>query len=194
MLLNAEKSEIKCSSAPLCELGREVSLARLKAFSRIENLEIREISGTSPVLGFWMCFIMLLGKPMKIIFKAHFGLRNGKNLLRQALGLNPDEILDPQVVDFMKEFCNLTGGAMKSALERQKIETGLSIPLATRGIDEIFDLFLCKGAVTDRWCIGNSDLFINCSLLTEVYDPSNLDQFSLAAARKMIEKESGVQF
>ena len=82
----------------------------------------------------------------------------------------PDEIQPNQVADFVKEFCNLTAGNIKQALEKSSVLTGISLPLVTRGFDELVFASTGPQYLRDQWRIAMAEVFLDCSVITEIYD------------------------
>ncbi|MFY7931000.1 MAG: hypothetical protein ACOVS5_19185, partial [Oligoflexus sp.] len=86
----------------------------------------------------WMSFILLAGEGGKIMFKAHYSSADIQGLVARALNKDVDKINRQLTSDFMREYCNLTAGVIKARLAEVGIHTGLSIPIVTRGFDEIW--------------------------------------------------------
>jgi hypothetical protein len=90
------------------------------------------------VYAHWMSFILLAGEGGKITFKAHYSSSDIQGLVARALNKDMDKINSDLIGDFMREYCNLTAGVIKARLAEVGIHTGLSIPIVTRGFDEIW--------------------------------------------------------
>jgi len=59
-------------------------------------------------------------------------------LASRPYGEDPSAVTPEQGADFMKELCNLVSGALKRVFSGAGIQAGISLPLLTRGFDEIF--------------------------------------------------------
>ncbi|MCX6128023.1 MAG: hypothetical protein NTX25_03035 [Proteobacteria bacterium] len=100
--------------------------------------ELAHNSNRLTVHAHWMAFILLAGEGGKITFKAHYSSGDIQSIVALALNKNLDEINSDLISDFMREYCNLTAGFIKSRLAQVGIHAGLSIPIVTRGFDEIW--------------------------------------------------------
>ena len=56
----------------------------------------------------------------------------------KTLSSTKENILTSRILDFFKEYCNLTAGNIKIALAANNIKVGISLPILARGFDEIF--------------------------------------------------------
>lgn len=146
------------------------------------------------VLAHWMSLILISGRALRVTLKAHFMSADAKVLACEVYGKKPEEIEVAQASDFIKEFSNLSGGALKKAMEGDDSPLGISLPLVMRGADEIF--FPMAGqdvAFIDRWKIYNAHTSIICSAIVEIYDfaalqaiPTNIDD--------MDSSDDGIEF
>lgn len=183
------------SSEKLKSLVRALSLSRLQACSGLKDLRVEPCETTLPVFGHWMSLIMVAGPCLKIFFKAHYLTDEARALSRNVIGKPTAEIDGARASDFMKEYCNLTAGALKNALGEQQIDAGISLPLLTRGFDEIFSpLPDEKTSFLDRWRIVAPDSGVNCSCLIEVYDDSRLKTLDVARAQNSVKDDGEVEF
>ncbi|MES2207091.1 MAG: hypothetical protein V4525_09895 [Pseudomonadota bacterium] len=74
---------------------------------------------------------------LRIVIKVHFNPGQLRRY-RQAKESDDIAITDRQLIDYIKEFCNQLGGKICRAFDAHQIFMGMSIPLCTRGIYEIY--------------------------------------------------------
>ncbi|SME98162.1 hypothetical protein [Pseudobacteriovorax antillogorgiicola] len=93
----------------------------------------------SSIFGHWMTLIIISGKKLKICLKTHFNTAEGFYLLEQStIGRKKRSEADLlRSFDFMKELSNEVAGRIKSSLGSENSAIGLSLPLLTRGFDEV---------------------------------------------------------
>ncbi len=125
----------------LQRLVRFASLERMKTVAQREDIEDEDqtfLPDRLQVYAHWMAFILLAGDGGKIMFKAHFTSTDIQSLVARALRKDIDRVNRQLISDFMREYCNLTAGVIKARLLDVGVHTGLSIPIVTRGFDEIW--------------------------------------------------------
>jgi hypothetical protein len=128
-------------SEKLQKLVRFASLERMKSVALRQDIiaeELAYVANRLTVHAHWMAFILLAGEGGTITFKAHYSSSNIQSLVALALNKDIDKINSELISDFMREYCNLTAGVIKTKLADVGISTGLSIPIVTRGFDEIW--------------------------------------------------------
>ncbi|MCM2281410.1 MAG: hypothetical protein NDI61_06135 [Bdellovibrionaceae bacterium] len=136
-----EDSQIQAAFENFKNVLRTVTAKSLKDHSQMTDVEVGEVSGRSTcVYGHSMALILVAGGGIRLTFKAHYNRfdieKIGANVLKYAKG----KPIDRQVNDYMREYCNLSGGALKAALTGAGVGAGMSLPLVTRGFDEVFVL------------------------------------------------------
>lgn len=89
------------------------------------------------VYGHWMTFILVCGKDIQVTMGVHYLSKYGKMLAGTALKREVDLIKKHHLADFFREYCNLCAGEVKAILTGHGMPVGLSLPLNTRGTDEI---------------------------------------------------------
>ncbi len=132
----------------------------------------------------WAAIILVSGGDYRLTFKVHFTLLQATKF---AIDGNDSETptLDPAKVkimsfDYMKEFCNLYAGSLKRAFADANISVGISLPLLTRGFDEVFfpkaDF---KNTFEVFWDILNDLGGVRCSLFVEVINADNFKSLNI---------------
>tara|TARA_Y100000591_G_C21687238_1_gene621174 strand:- start:34 stop:639 length:606 start_codon:yes stop_codon:yes gene_type:complete len=166
----------------LKNLFRDLSLKRLKKHSFIDFItqnDVKRIIENNQECQ-WVSVIFVKGENVQFIFKAQFVTEDAKHFAAKAYG-KPNESKDinkHQADEFIKEFCNLMGGGIKEQLEKNGVKTIMSLPLLTRGQDDVFfspnssetyeDLFL------DKWELQLEGKSLICEAFAEIYDKETL--------------------
>ncbi len=159
------------------DIAKQVSLSRLKSYSKIEDVELQAVKSEVGVYGHWMAIILLFGRSIKITIKTHFRMDATRSFAARAFGTDQSQLTDSQARDFAKEYCNLTAGALKRIFEDQKEDVGISLPLLTRGFDEIFTQGNQQVETTegvDYWSLKFGDRELIVSAQVDIYDPASL--------------------
>ena len=81
--------------------------------------------------GFWMSLILISGSIGRITFKVFYYSHEIATIAANALQKDSSQISTEQSGDFVKEFCNLTAGAIKKIFEENGFRVGISLPLIT---------------------------------------------------------------
>jgi len=126
----------------LKELCREISLTRLKKHSYIDIITQEDVKRkiTPDQESQWISVIFVKGDNLKFSFKTQFITEDVKHFASQAYGESKtdEQINKRQIDEFIKEFCNLMGGGVKEHFEKNGLNTQMSLPLLTRGQDNVF--------------------------------------------------------
>ena len=160
------------------DIIRNSSLMRLKTHAACEDFDIIDADvKDAKIYAPWMSLILVSGKAVRVTFKAHYMNKDAQYLAARVYGSKVDEVKKEQADDFIKEFCNLTAGLIKKSLEDATLSVGISLPLVTRGFDEIFfPVEGRKNTYMDAWELNYAEASILCSALIEVFDDSVLDK------------------
>ena len=161
----------------LRDIIRGAATNRLDSCTRSKlKLEVTEVENPDDfVYAYWMSFILLSGKDLQITVKAHFFSDEARHLAAVGLKKQPEQITQPNIQDFMREYCNLVAGEVKASLWASNVTIGLSLPLITRGFDEvIFSDQMDARQFSDWWRIGWESGGFTMSFVAEVYQLSVL--------------------
>ncbi|MGC4061652.1 MAG: hypothetical protein QM749_12725 [Aquabacterium sp.] len=165
---------INPSVSSMRDLLRNVSLVQAQQYfdgeaitldAQPENLRLGQ------VLTRYIAMVLLTSAELRIVFKVHF---NPEQIRAYQLGKGGTEetLTDRHLVDFMKELSNQMGGRVCRVFDAHQIAMGMSIPLCTRGIYEIYADYRPKtGAVTkfgDFWRLEGPFSSIYCSCYVEL--------------------------
>ena len=159
----------------LNEAARHFSLDRIAKYTKCEDITLEAVKPDHDVFGHWMTLILIAGQELRVTFKSHFFSSQIAALIAKNIGEDKNTITLPQTLDYMKEFCNVVGGGLKQELIENNLQVALSLPILSRGIDEVF--FPKPGGIrhgSDVWCLSNSELEVTCSVNYEIFDP-NID-------------------
>ena len=110
--------------------GREVQSSECKEFEYDGDNDRKLI--------IFLSLIFVSSHAVKMSFQAKFTFEKCKPLVAMAFEKKTEEVTREQMEDFVKEFCNLTAGALKKNLENEGFSSLISLPLLTRGQDEVF--------------------------------------------------------
>lgn len=169
----------------LKDLCRNGSMSRLKAHSKTDYLvvsdwpaHLTEYKDT----GEWLSVIFVKSTAIKVLFKAHYHAKEIRQWVCRAQGIDIQDVTNEKCQDFIKEFCNLSAGLLKNAFEQT--DSRISLPLITRGSDEMF--FSCdyqggKQIFEHKWVIGDLESQVFCSAEIEVYDSQSLEKLLLTS-------------
>jgi hypothetical protein len=162
------------SVSSMRELLRNVSLVQAQQYfdgeaitldARPQNLQLGQ------VLTRYIAMVLLTSAELRIVFKVHFNPEQIRTYQRSKGGAE-ENLTDRHLVDFMKELSNQMGGRVCRVFDAHQIAMGMSIPLCTRGIYEIYADYRPKtGAVTkfgDFWRLEGPFSSIYCSCYVEL--------------------------
>jgi CheY-specific phosphatase CheX len=179
----------------LTTLVRETSLTRLKICSKHEDISIQANEQNRAVNGYWMSIILLSGGDLRLTLKVFFASHEIAVLAASVFGKSPNEITKEQCADFVKEFCNLTAGSVKTSLEEKGIQVGLSLPLVTRGFDDIF--FPTGSSASDYcdlWQLSSLEVNLKCMAIYNVYNSKILENIQFKMPEYQVENTGDVDF
>jgi len=116
-----------------------------------------------------------------MVFKVHFNPDQIRGW-RKRKGAADEDLHDRQLIDFMKELTNQMAGRLCRVCDAHGIAVGMSVPLCTRGIHEIYaDYQTRTGAVTkfgDFWRLDGAFDAIYCSCYVELTSREGFPELS----------------
>ncbi|MDD9950038.1 MAG: hypothetical protein OXT67_00590 [Zetaproteobacteria bacterium] len=160
----------------LQDIIRQLSADKLRCQTGDARLDLdTQIEGDQSILGHWLSMILISGRRIKITFKVHFNTAQGQEIILKKVPVaRPQKIEKHFIFDRLKEFCNLTAGSIKECLGAENSKTGLSLPVITRGFDEVIFFDSAhksgKGKIRDVWALRASDFAVHCSSEIQVLD------------------------
>ncbi len=177
------------------EMIRSRSLGMARHYAGIDDFATQPIEGDLSVYGHWMTLILVAGKAAKLTFKVHFMEEEAKKLATHVYARPPTDISTPQAIDFMKELCNLVAGSLKKEFQDSGVIVGISLPMVTRGFDEVFfprgDGF---SQFEDQWKVISSRGEFVCSSHFEVMDIAAVGNVTTRAASSQTADMGDVDF
>lgn len=159
----------------LVQVTSEVCLKSL-----MQNSEIRAEKSDFPHLtpGEWMSLILVSTNQFRIIFKIFFDTDSVKTEIKN-INLSKFSESESQNIlkDFMKEYCNMTGGYIKTVLDKLDIKAGSSLPVTILGFDDFFFPFANEqNSFERRWCLKGQERAFYCSCYVVATETKNLDR------------------
>jgi hypothetical protein len=156
---------------PLHEILRYLSKERFQDITSemVESI-IDHLSPDDLIYGSHITLIQVSSKDLRITFKAHFNVDETSALIRADLNFSPTKDYDVSLTnDLFKEYCNLVAGGLCQYFLSVNILAGLSLPLATSGIDEIFHSDQLRDfTLTDYWILQGEKFKFTCTVLVDV--------------------------
>lgn len=157
-------------------LIRTTSANALEAMAQKSGVTIQEISDDRKILGHWMSLISISGDQLHITFKVQFSISMARAFAESELKNEAGEISNSHSKDFVREFCNLLAGTIKNKLSQNNINVGISLPLLSRGFDDLFFSEINSTSQgLDRWKLAHQNSEIFCISDTEIINQFDLD-------------------
>lgn len=158
-------------------LIRSTSAGALEAMAQKPGVSLQEISTAKKIFGHWMSLISISGDQLHITFKVQFSIAMARAYAGDGFEENSHEISNSHSKDFIREFCNLLAGIIKNKLAENNIVVGISLPLLSRGFDNLFFATTDpSGTSVDRWKLAYQSLEIFCISETDVVNQFTLDK------------------
>jgi hypothetical protein len=113
--------------------------------------------------------IVVAGAELRLILKVHYTDSLGEHFLRKYL--NAKEFPCNKIDDFFLETCNLAAGRMKHGLVSEESSLGISIPIKTKGFDDLFFTLSTDGEFCSEWhwdFVSKDDIVVHSSLFIEI--------------------------
>ena len=186
----------------LCE---DLSAGRMKSHLGGREVHSRQCDGIDydggddRKIGKWLSLVFVSSHVVKMSFQAKFTFEKCKPLVAMAFEKKTEEVTREQMEDFVKEFCNLTAGALKKNLENEGFSSLISLPLLTRGQDEVFfknHPMEVEGSIVfeHTWEVvcENNPLF--CQINFEIFDKEGFEKIILGAFGAEEEDEGDIDF
>lgn len=159
----------------LQELVRQASLNRAKQLQWFEGHPklVPLVEEDNIVLAHWLAFILLWGDAAKFVFSVHFSVASAKQIVGDD---GAHGVLDDDIKDTMREFCNLTGGHIRNVFAEAGQPLGLSLPSLTSGFDQVwFRNFTGASSHGDAWSLANGEKRLICTSDIKILDPGKVN-------------------
>ena len=123
-------------SKSLIQLMRKSYELRLKQhFSNIDFKAVAAPVSNHFVYDHWMAMVLIASPELRINSKIFYNSDAIRKMGAKALNQRTD--ID-SISDFMKEFCNMSAGLIRTLCTKVSLNLGISLPCVTRGFDEVF--------------------------------------------------------
>ncbi len=155
---------------PFVEQIQNASQDQLKIYARAPEVTFQAEDFTDLPYAQQMSHILVTGKELEVNFKCHFMLNNARALAMLKIGAS--EISDSQAVDFVKEYCNIVAGKIKSMCESQHFDLGQSLPFVMQGYNEMFYPADSGRIVRRAWRLSAANTTLTCSVKIDIRDDS----------------------
>jgi hypothetical protein len=165
---------------------KDFSLSRLRSHSGVQEIQVIKIENLPLVPGHWMTIILASGREVRITFKTYFSTLNARPFLVSTYGSK--KLRQNQILDFFKEFCNLTLGGIKIFLETNGVHVGTGLPLATRGFYQVFfPPAIGQQTVEHHWQLKTLNGDVCCSVVYEIFYPFNISSSAISDPAECVE-------
>ncbi len=168
----------------LRSLLRDASAVQARQYFGGENVQLADVPGDfhlGQVLKRYMALVILNSEEIQIVFKIHFNPEQVRSY-RKSMNHPERDLADRQLVDFMKELTNQMGGRVCRVFDTHQIAMGMSVPLCTRGLYELYADYKTKtGAVVkfgDLWRLDGAIGSLYCSSYVELTSKKDFSQIS----------------
>jgi hypothetical protein len=93
--------------------------------------------------------ILVAGPDLRVIIRIHFTDAMGDDVLKKYLATK--EVSIKKIDDYFLECCNLIAGRLKQSFAENDFNVGISIPIKTKGYDDLFFAVTSNDDVTFEW-------------------------------------------
>ena len=163
------------------ELVEGAALERFASLTRRTDLRVQKTQGENEVFAPCMVVILVTAPDLRLTFKAHFKTNVARGFVAPLFQVAEHTVKSQHAIDLMREFCNLTGSAIKKELSEMGYAAGVSLPIVMRGLDELLlqndriEGYACHWDISAGPVAGpvagplSGQLRIGISSLTELY-------------------------
>lgn len=146
----------------------KASLDSIKQLSRRENVFLNVFEDKKVVHAHWMTLILMFGEALRLVFKTHFSSHTAGFFASKAFRLEREEVSAERCKDFFREFANVVTGKIKLSLLDSGIVSSVSLPVLTRGFDEVF-FSNPNSAVVKSWSLECENESFFCTVSMETF-------------------------
>lgn len=158
------------------------ALLRLLAKSRFENISGKNVLECMDhphpddyVYGSHQTVIQIAAKDLRVTFKSHFAINHVKTLVTKS----PTKTLQQSIYDLFMEYSNLVAGGLSQRLHAVGIVSGISLPMATSGFDELLSSDSYRtNCYFDYWLLRGSDFSFTCTAQVDLLSEEWLGSIS----------------
>ncbi len=140
------------------------------------------------VLAPWTVISLLSSEDYALTFKIHFSIKNVASLMRVSVDAFNEaaiESFQTKAFEFIKNFALAFTESLKAGFENEKRKVSLSLPILTRGFDQIFFKKADNQKTFEEfWILKSAESQVQCSLFLEIFDLSKVDEISAGLRSK----------
>ncbi len=152
--------------------------------AQFPNAAIVDHREEGPVKSHWMTLILISSSSLSVTFKAHFKSREALRMAAASRAENVDTLTIGQGLDFFKEFCNMIAGGLKHSLSSAGVPVGISLPVMTRGYDEVNARFLMTpSSHYQAWECAVGEGTVTFSAVVEIFGDLDLTKLQEEASQ-----------
>jgi hypothetical protein len=159
----------------LREFIRNAATTRLSSCVKDYQVEIREIGDDEDFsYDHWIAAIVISATTIRVNFRVHFTTKAAREFV--AMNQVLKNATDPNIShDFVREYCNLTAGAIKRGLDHVNSDGGgyiVNLPYQTPAFDNVTNLSkgVDRDLVKDCWAYRLNGQELICVTEIEVLD------------------------
>ena len=156
-----------------------------------QDLQTKQISTEQPkkhgpIYGSKLGVILVVGPDVRITLKAFYDNQDVSTILSQKIARPATDLNQSKIDDYVREFLNRLAGATKRILADSAILAGISLPIVTRGFDEVFHTQNKAGLEkTNIWSLeSDSAATLTFSSSIVAVNQQNLNQFRFTPSSK----------
>ncbi len=177
---------------------QQISLSRFRTHCNREDVILTEAVAREdlPVYAHWLGVILVASPQVRLTFKVQYNASEIAHFAQAALQDTTNKSMQKSVIaDFMREFCNLMGGYMKSTFEEVGLNVGVSLPLVTRGFDEVFSFHTHEIRRSfSLWGLQCAGYKVFCNYEIEILNPTILSSLESIQSESANNDDGSLEF
>lgn len=148
----------------------------------------------------WVSVIFVSGKALRMTFRTHFSSKDARSLAARTFEKEIEEVNVEISHDFIREFCNLTAGAVKRCIIEAQSDDESDVSI---GVPEQFPSYdgvnikneVSKRPHTNFWALKLDENELICAASIEVLDWSLIESIeTLEFSSILVSSEGDIQF
>ncbi|RZA24774.1 MAG: hypothetical protein EOP10_08895 [Proteobacteria bacterium] len=188
--MTGHEHDLKTKSPTLQALLRSLSKLRFENISgRTVDLVKDHPNPDDFVYGSHQTVIQIASKDLRITFKSHFTVSNTQTLLKKKLvkgALKP-------LYDLFMEYSNLVAGGVSQQLHASDIVSGISLPMATSGFDELIASDVLRStSYFDYWMICGEGFCFTCTAMVDILEGAKVENLTFTNEEET--EDGGLEF
>lgn len=111
-----------------------------------------DMGKNAPVFAHWLSMILMTSSDLRITFKVFYSNKTARKMAAHSMEVPETKVGNHTLAFYMREYVNLTAETVEKNLADNGITVGLSLPIVTRGFDEVFSEFTKFGSLSEtKW-------------------------------------------